>query len=829
MSIAPAAAADDGIVESRSGAADRWRRGLRLFATSADAPRARRAPDLLLLVAGLAGLAMASPLATPLPGFAQAVGSFAATLPDFLDGLWQLGLDVLALLAVYIVVAAAVRRRTALVRDLLVAVAVAAALWLVLGRLIEGSWPALGSLRSAGPPPWYPSPRLALPTAVVMTASPHLIRPMRRLGRWCIALAAIGATVLGVATPLGVIAGVLVAVVAAATTHLIFGSGAGRPSLRDVESSLAELGVAVRAVGVATRQDAGVFVVDAVDHGGEPLVVKVYGRDAHDTAVVATLWRSVWYREQGSQISLGRLQQVEREALLTLLAVQAGVPTDRVVTAGETETGDALLVLRPCGHSLDWGPGDGSGATHDDPGAPHGTSGGAPSGATVAAAIWAGLARLHDAGVVHGQIDDRSLVVRDDAVGFADFRRGSVAPTLAQRRIDQAQALVATVLGAGEAAALAVARDTLGPDELAAVLPYVQRPSLTPGQRTALRAGHLDLDDLRARAAEVTGAPAPELEQLRRLSLGSIVRVALPAVAVVALLSAVAGIDVDQLVDALRDASWTVVAAGVVLGQIPRLTQAVSMLGASPVPLPLGPVYALQLAVSYVNLAVPSMAGRIAVNIRFFQRHGVGPGQAVAVGALDGVSGFVVQASLLAVLLLASPVSLDLELDLDSASRAVDVLLLVVALALGAVAAVAAIGPWRRAVLGWGRHYAGEALAAVRGLRSTRRLALLVGGNLATEVLFASTLAVFTAALGFRIGLGEALLINIGVGLLSGLLPVPGGIGVTEGGLTFGLISVGMPEEAAFGAVMLYRLATFYVPPVWGFFAMRWLQRNQHL
>jgi len=88
---------------------------------------------------------------------------------------------------------------------------------------------------------------------------------------------------------------------------------------------------------------------------------------------------------------------------------------------------------------------------------------------------------------------------------------------------------------------------------------------------------------------------------------------------------------------------------------------------------------------------------------------------------------------------------------------------------------------------------------------------------------------VFAGALGFRIGLGEALLINIGVGLLSGLLPVPGGIGVAEGGLTFGLMSAGMPEESAFAAVILYRLATFYVPPVWGFFAMRWLQRNQHL
>lgn len=201
----------------------------------------------------------------------------------------------------------------------------------------------------------------------------------------------------------------------------------------------------------------------------------------------------------------------------------------------------------------------------------------------------------------------------------------------------------------------------------------------------------------------------------------------------------------------------------------------------------------------------------------------------MAVGALDGVSGFVVQVSLLALLLLVSPVSLDLAFDADGAGRAVRLLVLVVALAAGSVAVVLGVRPWRRRVVGWVRHYAGEALAAVRGLRSTGRLAMLVGGNLATEVVFATTLATFAAALGFRLSLGEALLINIGVALLTGIMPIPGGIRVAEGGLTFGLISAGMLDEAAFGAVVLYRLATFYLPPVWGYFAMQWLQRNQHL
>jgi hypothetical protein len=230
--------------------AERWRTGLRLFATSADAPRARRATDVVLLTAGSAALVVASMVESPQPGFAQALATFAASLPDVLAGLWQVALDLLALLAVAVVVAALVRRRLVLVRDLAVAVALAAVAWLVTGRLVEGSWPAVWEgLRSAGPPPWYPSPRIAVPAAIVMAASPHLTKPVRRLGRWLVALAAVGATVLGVTSPIGAAAGVLVALVAASATHLIFGSSGGRPSLADVESSLAELGCACAAWG----------------------------------------------------------------------------------------------------------------------------------------------------------------------------------------------------------------------------------------------------------------------------------------------------------------------------------------------------------------------------------------------------------------------------------------------------------------------------------------------------------------------------------------------------------------------------------------------------
>jgi glycosyltransferase 2 family protein len=38
-----------------------------------------------------------------------------------------------------------------------------------------------------------------------------------------------------------------------------------------------------------------------------------------------------------------------------------------------------------------------------------------------------------------------------------------------------------------------------------------------------------------------------------------------------------------------------------------------------------------------------------------------------------------------------------------------------------------------------------------------------------------------------------------------------------------------MSPEAAVAAVLLYRISTYYLPPLWGFFALRWLQRNRYL
>jgi uncharacterized protein (TIRG00374 family) len=205
----------------------------------------------------------------------------------------------------------------------------------------------------------------------------------------------------------------------------------------------------------------------------------------------------------------------------------------------------------------------------------------------------------------------------------------------------------------------------------------------------------------------------------------------------------------------------------------------------------------------------------------------------VASGVVDSLANNVVQAVLLVFLLLFSQATVNLDLGSPDDSGGSNLLVLLVALGvlavIAAVVAVVAIPRLRHAVLEKVRQWIPQVRATFASLRSPKKLGQLVGGNLAAEILFATALGVMCLALGYHISLVDLLVINLSVSLFASFIPIPGGIGVVEGGLMVGLSGVGVPQSAAFAIAILYRLCTFYLPPIAGWFAMRWLTKNSYL
>ena len=102
----------------------------------------------------------------------------------------------------------------------------------------------------------------------------------------------------------------------------------------------------------------------------------------------------------------------------------------------------------------------------------------------------------------------------------------------------------------------------------------------------------------RPRAAAQAG-----LQRLKRVTWGSVLQVALLILALWVIVTAVTGLDVDQLTADLRGATWWLVAIAFVIAQTPRLSQTVSVLGAATRPVPARAVYLLQLAQGYAAFA----------------------------------------------------------------------------------------------------------------------------------------------------------------------------------------------------------------------------------
>jgi hypothetical protein len=90
-------------------ASSRLRRGLRLFTSTPDLPRARRATDVILLVISFVGMVFVGLVAIPEPGFSRAVTTFLGSLPAALTGMWQVFADSPTVWALVVLVAAFTR------------------------------------------------------------------------------------------------------------------------------------------------------------------------------------------------------------------------------------------------------------------------------------------------------------------------------------------------------------------------------------------------------------------------------------------------------------------------------------------------------------------------------------------------------------------------------------------------------------------------------------------------------------------------------------------------------------------------------------------------
>ncbi|WP_421118187.1 lysylphosphatidylglycerol synthase domain-containing protein [Aquihabitans daechungensis] len=650
---------------------------------------------------------------------------------------------------------------------------------------------------------------LAIAVAVLLAVAPYLVRPVRRFVRLVTGVA-VGAGILAAIGALGSIIGALgLGWAMSALASLVVGTPKATPTRGSVRRALEDLGVTLVDLELAGAQTWGeTRFVGAAPDGAEASVV-VIGRDATDARYFSKLWRKALYRDPGPSVSASRSSQLEHRAFLLLLAARTGVPVSDVViaaVAGPEELA-VLVLLEPdgepfalLGHELD-------DADLDD--------------------AWLQLGRLHDARIAHGMIGPENLIrTADGSTAFLDFSRGSAGASADRRTRDRVDLLVTTAGLVGDERALGAAGRAVGDAGVAELLPLLESAALSPPARKGLHDRKRQLTDLREAGAAWSGVEVPELTQLRRVSGTSVAMAVATFVGFYLIVAQFSGVDLWATLQT-ADVAWVLVAFAISFS--PNFFGTISVQGTVSQPLPFGPLLAEQFANNFTGLIGGTVANTALV-IRFFQKQGLKVAIAASSGVMNGLANGIVEMTLVLFAVIFTDVDFSSS-ETGGGTSDLETYLLIGVVVVGVLVGLLVLVPKLRAAF---QRIVGPQLAAAKAnladiLTDPRQAVRIFGGNLCSQVAYALVIDAALHAYGASLPLATIIVINSVASLLGGAAPVPGGLGVIEAGLIAGMTAAGVEESVAVAATFTARLCTAYLPPIWGWFALGWLRRNDYV
>jgi glycosyltransferase 2 family protein len=664
-------------------------------------------------------------------------------------------------------------------------------------NLAHGSWLASAAV---------PGPLLiAGAVAVIVAASPWLSRPWRRAAWLTLLLVVVVRLATGTMLPMELLLAFATGLTVGAAVLVVFGVPDRRMGAGEIAEALRAAGLPTESVRPANVTSKGSRPFDAAGADGQRWFVKAVGSDQRDADLLYRAYRAVQLRNVGdTQPALSLFQAVEHQALVGVMAERAGVivpSVERVIKVGDDT---ALLVM-------DWVDG---GSLEQFPVAQISDD--------LLVRLWADVDKLHKAEITHRSLRAANVIVgQDGRPVIADFSFSELSATRRQMDLDVAELLTSLATLVGEDRSVATAVKVLGADGVAPAVQLLQPLALSAGTRRAVKQQEGLLTRTRSTAAAASGLGSPELVRVQRVRPRHLLAIAALVGAYYFLLPALA--KVGNPLPALESAQWAWVLVAIAFSALTYLASAIGLLGGISVRVPFWPTVLTQGASSYVNRVSPSNVGGMALNVRFLQKAGVEPSAGVAAVGVNSLAGALVHLVLLVIFFAwAGRSGASKAFKLPSSSTLLAVL--------AAVAAVIGIVIATRQ----GRRFAARkvlpplrsSLASLRKVaRSPVRLTLLFGGSALVTLAYVAGLVASVQAFGGGASIAQIGAVYMATSVVAAATPTPGGVGGFEAAAITGLTGIGISSGAAVSAVVIYRLATYWLPVPPGWLSWRLLQR----
>jgi glycosyltransferase 2 family protein len=323
----------------------------------------------------------------------------------------------------------------------------------------------------------FVSGHTAVAAALATAATPYLPRRVQRVVwavAWVVGLARI---YVGAHLPLDVIGGAALGWMVGAGLHLLLGAPHRRPTLDEARRALARIGWTADMVARAGVRPIGSFPFVARGSLGVRFI-KLLDPEPRDRDLLPRLARFLLRRDVRDEVAMGDTRsQAEHEVAMTLLARQAGCRVPAVL--GLHHNGDRTWVVEEYAGATTL---DHLADLDDD----------------LLRATWAQVATLHAGGIVHRDLVAANVVV-DEARNpwLVDLAHADTSERDRPRHNDVAELLASTALLVGSERAIRTATDVLGQEPVRAAAAELRPLTLTAPTRSALRSQPGLLKELR--------------------------------------------------------------------------------------------------------------------------------------------------------------------------------------------------------------------------------------------------------------------------------------------------------------------------------------------
>lgn len=643
----------------------------------------------------------------------------------------------------------------------------------------------------------FPSGHAAFSAACAGILYYHLPRRYRKYMLLIVLGVGISRMYLGAHFPLDIVGGWALGVLVASVIALLFGMPAKSLNTPRLKSFLSSKGYPIRSLSVAPVDARGSRPMFMTAADGQEYFAKFFGKQEHAADWLFKMMRYFRYKNlHGEEPYFNGRRNIEMESFAMLWAAEHKVRVPKVVEL--LRYGDAWVLMQD--------------RLTAKPLADHGT--------LLTRSLedaWRQVNTLHQAHIAHRDL--RAANVMIDTKGKAwliDFGFAEVSPRPQRIYMDIAELLTSMSLVAGVDRTLAAACKSLDRNMLVSSLPYLQTAALSGATAKELKQHKDLLQDIRTAIVERFEVEEEIQDaELLRINKRKVFNVALIALFIYVIIPQFSEFKNAFVNINIQNVEWLLPLALASIGTY--VLTGLVYVALADVPLKLRESTLVQLASSFVSKFLPGGLASAGMNARYLAKAGLDKA---------AVSSLLVSQGVISFIMFALPMTLFLLLNGQSVNNLVqfDIKASYVAAFAGLLLAGMVIMLSIESLRAKTAHACMMFLDNLRVLASpSRELSIAAAASLGVTILYIVCLYAAFKAFGLPLGITAAVVVYVSAVIAKSAIPTPGGLGPLEVAMVATLIGFGIAKPDAFTVVILYRLATFWLPIPLSLLAYRYI------